>query len=232
MFAITSLDTPFLHSITIHYSGIGVCDRLMSAVITCSPDVGALYIYALVRLATPPPGPAAPSNSTTYPRSNMSLAFAPSLPLSTPSLSHSLSQPPSSLPSAPRASLRALHALPPPPILNIPSPSSLTLPPSSELLILKVSASYCRACAGAAPRFAKSARSRADDVRAVYAQMDYPSNEHFCRHVVGIKNLPFFGLFKRNERGDGVHMVVGKSLSWDRMRVLDEMVDNLLGGDA
>jgi hypothetical protein len=102
--------------------------------------------------------------------------------------------------------------------------------PAAAFVVVKLFARSCRACLGASPRYAKSARAFREAVgpeTVTFAEMDYSENVEFCQDQLGVEALPFFAIFRRGN-DDQPELVEGHNLAWNRLSVLDQRVEEIL----
>lgn len=79
---------------------------------------------------------------------------------------------------------------------------------NSRVIVLKCFANYCRGCKGVDPKFKKIAAAYAPSSNVEFYEIDFATHEQFCRHNLGVENLPFFGIWR-----DGVYEG-GEAMGW------------------
>jgi hypothetical protein len=125
-------------------------------------------------------------------------------------------------------------------VRSLPSAAALTellcgsCAPAAALVVVKLFARSCRACLGASPRYAKSARAFHEAVgpqAVTFAEMDYSENKEFCQENLGVQALPFFAIFRRGN-DDMPELVEGLNLAWNRLSLLDQRVEEILSEEC
>lgn len=80
---------------------------------------------------------------------------------------------------------------------------------SGQITVLSCHSKSCASCRAAMPKFHKLAAAYTQTSAPVqFVQMDYSSNNEFCRSILGVNSLPFFAVFK------GTEFVSGSAMGW------------------
>lgn len=97
---------------------------------------------------------------------------------------------------------------------------------SCKVVVLKCFANYCRSCKGVEAKFRKIAKAYEEDadVTMSFVEMDYANNESFCKDKLGVKGLPFFGMWVAGE------YVGGEAMGWQSVgKKLTNKIDQVIG---